>query len=87
MYDKIRDLRTGGHCSKEEQEEHINVLELRAIFLGLKAVCDTESNTHIQLYCDNTSNYAYLRNFGKNKKYLNVLAIDIWNWSFPATFI
>ena len=28
-YDK-----TGGHWSQEEQEDHINVLELRAIFLG-----------------------------------------------------
>ena len=35
-YDKTKDLRTGGHWSQEEQEDHINVLELRAIFLGLK---------------------------------------------------
>ena len=79
-YDKTKDLRTGGHWSQEEQEDHINVLELRAIFLGLKALCGSESNTHIQLYCDNTSSCAYLRNFGGKKRYLNVLAIDIWNW-------
>ena len=79
-YDKTKDLRTGGHLSKEEQEDHINVLELRAILLGLKALCDKEFNTHIPLYCDNTSSCAYLRNFGGKKRYLNVLAIDIWNW-------
>ena len=50
------------------------------IFLGLKGLCGSESNTHIQLYCDNTSSCAYLRNFGGKKRYLNVLAIDIWNW-------
>ena len=58
VYGKTKDLRTSGHWSKEEQIDHINVLELRAIFLGLKALCDTESNTHIQLYCDNTSSCA-----------------------------
>ena len=31
-YDKTKDLRSGGHWSKEEQEDHINVLELMAIF-------------------------------------------------------
>ena len=46
----------------------------------LKALWGSESNTHIQLYCDNTSSCAYLRNFGGKKRYLNVLAIDIWNW-------
>ena len=69
-----------GTLVKDEQEDHIYVLELRAILLGLKALCGSESNTHIQLYCDNTSRYAYLRNFGGKKSYLNVLAIDIWNW-------
>ena len=33
-YDKTKDLCTGGHWSQEEQEDHINVLELRAIFWG-----------------------------------------------------
>ena len=47
VYDKTKDLRTWGHWSQEEQEDHINVLELRAIFLGLKALCGSESNTHI----------------------------------------
>ena len=79
-YDKIKDLSAGEHWSKEEQEEHINVLEPRAVFLGLKALCGSESNTHIQLYYDNTSSCAYLRKFWGKKRYLNVLAIDIWNW-------
>ena len=47
--------------------------------MGLKALCGSESNIYIQLYCDNTSSFAYLRNFGGKKRYLNVLAIDIRN--------
>ena len=79
-YDKTLDIRTGGHWSAEEHEDHINILELRAVFLGLKALCSTESNIHIQLYCDNTTSCAYLRNFGGKKRELNDLAMDIWNW-------
>ena len=79
-YNKTKDLCSGGHWSKEEQEDRIYVLELRAIFLGSKALCGTESNTQIQLYCDNTSSYAYLRNFWEKRRYLNLLAIDIRHW-------
>ena len=66
---RITKLKTSvqGDICQKEQEDHINVLELTAIFLGLKALCGSESNTHIQLYCDNTSSFAYLRNFGRNK--------------------
>ena len=52
--------------------------------MGLKALCGTESNTHIQLHCNNTSSCAYLRNFWGTKIHLNVLAIDIWNWCIPS---
>ena len=79
-YDKTEDLRTWGHWSKVEQEDHINVLELRATFAGLKASCGLEFNTHIQLYCDDTSSCAYLRNYWGKKRYFNVLGIDILNW-------
>ena len=47
--------------------------------MWLKALCGTESNTHIQLYCDTTSSYAYFSNFRGKQRYLNALAIDIWN--------
>ena len=79
-YDKTLDVHTGGHWSAEEHEDHINVLELRAVFLGLKALCSAESNIHIKLYCDNTTSCAYLQNFGGKKRELNDLAMDIWNW-------
>ena len=38
-YDKTKDLLTGGQWPKEEHEYRINVLDLRAILLGLKALC------------------------------------------------
>ena len=66
-YDKTKKLYTRGQCSKEEQEDHINVLELRAIILGMKTLCGSESNTHIQLFCDNPSSCAYLRIFWEQR--------------------
>ena len=85
-YDKTKDLRTGGHWSKEEQDDHIKVLELRVLGGGggAKALCGTKPNTHIQFYCDNTLSCEYLRIF---RIYLNVVAIDIWIGAFPPTFI
>ena len=77
---KLKTFVQGDIGAKKNRKTTLMFLELRAIFLGLKALCGSESNTHIQLYCDNTSSCAYLRNFGGKKRYLNVLAIDIWNW-------
>lgn len=79
-FDKTLDIRTGGHWSAEEREEHINFLELKAAFLGLKSLCSNEVNIHVRLYMDNTTSCAYLRNFGGKKLGLNVLAKDIWSW-------
>ena len=48
--------------------------------MRLKALCGTESNTHINLYCYKTSSCATFRILGGKKRYLNELAIGIWNW-------
>ena len=45
---------------------HINVLELRAVWLGLQAFCHKLDNATIALMSDNTS-AAYLRNQGGDK--------------------
>ncbi|MEW8548280.1 MAG: reverse transcriptase domain-containing protein [Candidatus Thiodiazotropha sp.] len=79
-FDKTLDVHTGGHWSEEESQHHINYLELKAAFLGLKALCGSAYNVHIQVYMDNTTSCAYIANFGGKKKRLNELAIEIWNW-------
>ena len=71
---------------KEEQEDQIYVLELRAIFLGLKALCGTESNMHIKLYCDNTSSCAYLQHLrGKEKifEFISYLSYQLHCCTLP----
>lgn len=48
-----------GHWSIEESKDHINLLELRAAFLGLKSFCRAQNNT-VLLRIDNTTAIAYI---------------------------
>ena len=57
----------GGALVKRRKKDHINVFEVMAIFLGLKALCGTESNTHVQLYCGYVSSRAYIQHFWERK--------------------
>ena len=64
-----------------EQEDHINILEMRAILLGLQSLCSTCSNTHIRVKTDNQTCVAYVNKFGGSKSTkCNLIAKDIWNW-------
>ena len=73
--------KTGGCWSLSEQEDHINILEMRAILLGLQSLCSTCSNTHIRVKTDNQTCVAYVNKFGGSKSTkCNLIAKDIWNW-------
>ncbi len=71
---------TGGHWSIDEQDQHINFLELKACYLGLLSLCSTYKDVHIQIYMDNTTSCAYITHFGGKKQALNDLAREIWIW-------
>lgn len=45
---------TGGHWDFQELD-HINCLELKAVFLGLKSLCRDRRDTHVRLKSDNTT--------------------------------
>ena len=73
--------RTGGRWALEEAESHINVLELKAALLGLKALCGNISDSHIQLQMDNTTAVTYVNNKGGTHSVeCNHIAQDIWSW-------
>ena len=46
---------TGGQFSITETLMYINVLELKAIFLGLRSLYDNTCNSHIKMLSDNTT--------------------------------
>ena len=80
-FNETSGLRTGGQWSAAEKESHINILELKACFLGLKSLCADIRNSHIQINMDNICGVSYIDHFGGKTKQLNKLAIDIWNWA------
>ena len=56
---------TGGKWL-ENQEDHINYLELKAIFLAVRAYQRYwRGNRHIQIKSDNTTAIAYVNNMGE----------------------
>ena len=73
---------TGGRWDQIEKEEHINILELKAAFLGLQAYETLLRQKHVQIKIDNTTAVSYLKNMGGTHSHkCNELALEIWNWS------
>ena len=58
---------TGGLFSTPEMKEHINVLELKAILFGLKALAKGLTKVHIKVLTDNSTAVACLNKFGTSR--------------------
>ena len=56
--------RTGGTWSEIEKNNHINYLELLALFLGLQTYCKSLNDTHIRVRLDNTTAVAEINHMG-----------------------
>ena len=77
----LGDITTGGRWDKFEKTDHINILELKAILLGLKSMCKF-NNKHIRICTDNATALAYVKNMGGTKsKGCNAVALNIWEWA------
>ena len=78
----INDVSTGGPWSNEEKQFHINVLELKAVFLGILALCNNFYDQGLLIRSDNTTTVAYLSHGGGTKSTnCNQIAKDIWKWA------
>lgn len=75
------ELRTLGWWSEEEKAEHINYLELKAVFYAMRCFAADLRNSYILLRVDNTTAIAYVNRFG-SIQYLRLhsLAKQIWGW-------
>ena len=72
---------TGGRWTEQEKEQHINVLELRAVLFGLQSLCD-QKDTHVRVMSDNTTALAYIKHLGGVKSQeCNKVAREIWKWA------
>lgn len=64
-----------------DTDNHINYLELQAIFYGLKCFANRLSNCNILIRTDNTTALSYVNRMGSIKfPKLNALAREIWQW-------
>ena len=77
----LEDRTAGGRWTEQEKEAHINVLELKAILFGLKALCELE-DTHIKILTDNTTALAYVKHHGGvRSEECDRVAQEIWEWA------
>ena len=79
-YDQTHKQKTNGFWSAEEQNLHINVLELKACQLGIMSFCKGKKNIHVRVYMDNTTSCAYINKYGGKFDNLDKIAREIWFW-------
>ena len=74
------DIAIGGRWLEEEAEEHINMLELKAILFGLKSLCGREDE-QVKVLTDSITALAYVKHMGgvKSAK-CDEVAKQIWDW-------
>lgn len=73
--------RTSGPWSSQEKRAHINVLELKAIYFGLKTLCSEARGKHIRVRSDNTTAVQYVNKMGGTRSIdCNLVAREIWLW-------
>lgn len=73
--------KTYGFWSELDKKSHINTLELRAIFYGLKCFANDFSTCDILLRCDNTTAISYVNRMGSIQyPELCNLTREIWQW-------
>lgn len=76
-----REKKAKGPWTEEERLLHINLLELKAAFFGLKTFCANDRSKQILLRIDNSTAIAYINKFGGVKfPALHKIAKDIWSW-------
>ena len=65
----------------ESEQQHINVLELKAGLFGLKSLCKNMKDTAIMLRMDNSTAVAYVNKMGGSKsEACDFVAKEIWSW-------
>ena len=73
--------RAHGGWSFKEAQDHINVLELRAILLGLKSHARNTKDSHILVMCDNVTAVCSLNKMGSVKSpQCDKIVREIWRY-------
>ena len=79
---KIGPRSAKGRWSDAESYQHINVLETKAIYLGLRSLCGKDRNVHIQVKSDNKCAITYINDMGgMQSRECNEISKDVWQWA------
>ena len=74
-------LRGNGYWNVDDLDLHINVLELMAVFFGLKCFASGRRRCNILLRIDKTTAIAYINRMRDSRyKGLSSLGREIWQW-------
>ena len=72
---------TQGKWSASESKLHINCLELKAIFFGVKALFPGSSPISLLVHCDNIPAVRYVNHMGGTRsKNLCALSLELWDY-------
>ena len=76
----------GGLFSRSEMKEHVNVLKLKAILFGLKALAKSVTKVRIKVLTDNSTAVACINKFGTSRsRECDSVTKEIWQWvSYPS---
>ena len=73
---------TGGLFSDEETQNHINVLELKAILFGVESLARHMRLAHIRILCGNSTEVACINKLGTSHSgKCDTLSKQIWKWA------
>lgn len=80
---KTLGLSAGGPWLEGEDEFHINVLELKAVYFALLSLCRDEQYSHVKFLIDNTTAVAYIREQGCSRSLqCTEFTKKIWLWAY-----
>ena len=72
--------KTQGRWNSDESVQHINVLELKAIYFALKSLCEDQSQIQICVYTDSAVAVSYINSRGGSVSTLHEIVKNIWLW-------
>ena len=72
---------TRGRWTHNEQQLHINALEMKAAFFALQTFCQDLRDQHVRVMIGNTTAVTYINNMGGSHSAIcNSIAREIWSW-------
>ena len=77
----LQEATAGGNWTPDEAKNHINYLEMFAVFLALKSFTEQISEKHVKVLIDNTTAVACINQMGTcHSKLNNIIVYQIWEW-------